>query len=298
MARRPVRTDLAGLRQYPVKTSRTLIQRTALVVATAASVLLAMPGMASAARATSAHAKGAAVKAAVPVRPALNPAAQGVFTNPNTPVYWDAAGLMDSATFTAAYYGPDGQPGSGLPVPGDAQWVEPGGATVWYAPTSYAYAAKAKRAPNTPPPGPSRCTAAVGWMLAGDPTPGQIAIISMAVLKASYASGQPYRYDGLSTQASRPNELVITVASRATSGLLQIDGTADIGYALYSGTEIALLDTMPDRHLLSITMHELMLSRSLYESTPDTGGMLGHVVPLLSAYPVQDVNILTASGCR
>ncbi|HEY8728992.1 MAG TPA: hypothetical protein VIL94_05380 [Acidothermaceae bacterium] len=281
-----------------MKTSRTLIQRTALVVTTAAAVLLAMPGMASAAGATSAHAKAAAAKAAAPVRPALNPAAQGVFTNPNTPVYWGAAGLIDSTTFTAAYYGPDGQPGSAIPVPGDTQWVEPGGATVWYAPASYAYAAKAKRAPNTPPPGPSRCTAAVGWMLAGDPTPGQIAIISMAALKVSYASGQPYRYDGLSTQASRPNELVITVTSRATSRLLQVDGTADLGYALYSGTEIALLDTMPDEDLLSMTMHELMLSRSLYESTPDVGGMLGHVVPLLSAYPVQDVNMLTASGCR
>ena len=135
-------------------------------------------------------------------------------------------------------------------------------------------------------------------MLAGDPTPGQIAIISMAVLKASYASGQPYRYDGLSTQSSRPNELVIAVTSRANSGLLQIDGTADIGYALYSGTEIALLDTMPDQDLLPITMHELMLSRSLNESTPDVGGMLGHIVPLLSAYPVQDVNMLMATGCR
>ena len=281
-----------------MKTSRTLIQRTALVVTTAAAVLLAMPGMASAAAASSAHAKAPVAKAAAPIRPALNPAAQGVFTNPNTPVYWDVAGLIDSTTFTAAYYGPDGQPGSGLPVPGDAQWVEPGGATVWYAPASYAYAAKAKRAPNTPPPGPSRCTTTVGWMLAGDPTPSQIAIISMAVLKASYASGQPYRYDGLSTQASRPNELVITVTSRATSGLLQIDGTADVGYALYSGTEIALLDTMPDPQLLSITMHELMLSRSLYESTPDVGGMLGHMVPALSVYPVQDVNMMMATRCR
>jgi hypothetical protein len=281
-----------------VKTRRTLSQRAVLVATTAVTVMLAMPGTASAARAGSAHAKTVAAKAAVPASPPLNRAAQGVFTNPNTPVYWAASGLMDSATFTPAYYGPDGQPGSGQPVPGDAQWVEPGGATVWYAPTSYAYAAKAKRAPNTPPPVPSRCAAAVGWMLAGDPTPGQIAIISMAVLKASYASGQPYRYDGLSTEASRPNELVISVTSRANSDLLQVHGTADMGYALYSGTEMALLDTMPDQHLLPITLHELMLSRALNESTPDVGGMLGHIVPPLSAYPAQDVKLLTATGCR
>ena len=79
---------------------------------------------------------------------------------------------------------------------------------------------------------------------------------------------------------------------------MQIDGTADVGYALYSGTEIALLDTMPDQQLLSITMHELMLSRSLYESTPDVGGLLGHMVRPLSAYPVQDVNMMMATRCR
>lgn len=62
------------------------------------------------------------------------------FTNPATPVAAIGGQLVDTVTGRPAFYGPGGQPGSGSPFAGAISWVEPGGATVYYDPSNFAYA--------------------------------------------------------------------------------------------------------------------------------------------------------------
>jgi len=148
----------------------------------------------------------------------------------------------------------------------------------------------------------------LGWVTSKGATPAQLNVIRSAVAAVSAASGQRYIYNGvssfvptLSNLTQAPARLVIDVSPRFGSELLQIDGTADDGYTKWTTggpfSAIALLDTIPPIALMSMTLHELMLSRHIAE-VPDPGGLLGHFVNSnMTAYPAQDVAMLAATGC-
>jgi putative cell wall-binding protein len=150
---------------------------------------------------------------------------------------------------------------------------------------------------------------ALSWVTSGDATTAQLAVIQSAVAAVSIASGQGYWYGGATDFVPTTSNLtggranvVIDVSSRDGSTLLQIDGTGDMGYTLWTSSSppfsaMALLDTMPSSALMALTLHELMLSRHIVE-VPDPDGLLGHMVdPTMTTYPAQDVAMLAATGC-
>lgn len=142
-----------------------------------------------------------------------------------------------------------------------------------------------------PSPTVWRACPPVTWSVAGGVT-DQHAIVEAAVGQVAAASGQRYLEV---PDTSHPALSVIIWGDRAQSRYLQIDGTADDGYTRWLGGT-AGIDLLIGRVSTPLVLHELMLSRHLTEA-PDPGGLLGHVVPNLSAYPTQDLAMLAAGSC-
>lgn len=130
----------------------------------------------------------------------------------------------------------------------------------------------------------------VTWSVEGG-VASQHQLVAGAVAQVAAASGQRY----LEVDAAAAELTVIIWGDRASSRYLRIDGTADDGYTQWLGST-AGIDLLIGRVSTPLVLHELMLSRHLVERA-DPGGLLGHVVPNLPAYPAQDLAMLAAGSC-
>ena len=138
-----------------------------------------------------------------------------------------------------------------------------------------------------------RPCAPVTWSVDAGGVDSQHAIVEAAVGQVEQASGQHY----VEVADGTPAALTIIIwGDRASSRYLNIDGTADDGYTRWTPTGGAGIDLLISRVSTPLVLHELMLSRHLTEA-PDPGGLLGHVVPNLSAYPAQDLALLAGGAC-
>lgn len=143
-----------------------------------------------------------------------------------------------------------------------------------------------------------RSCAPVTWSVSGGVT-AQHQLVAAAVNQVASASGQHYQQ----VDVGAPADLTVIIwPDRSGSRYLTIDGTADDGYTRWMpaipgvSNATAGIDLLIGRVSTPLVLHELMLSRHLVEAT-DPGGLLGHVVPNLSAYPPADVAMLAGGSC-
>jgi hypothetical protein len=139
---------------------------------------------------------------------------------------------------------------------------------------------------------PVRCATPVTYTVAGYPAPGEVAQIDHAVDLIAAASGQPY----LAVKSGA--DLTISVLPWQWSPLLQIDGREDDGYTSPSLARIDIIDTLPPDEVMSLAMHELMLSRGLTEADDGANGHLSHHPSGTDVYSTTDAALLAGSACR
>jgi len=139
---------------------------------------------------------------------------------------------------------------------------------------------------------PWKACAPVTWSVSGG-VDAQHGIVAAAVDQVANASGQHYLEV---PDTTNPALSIVIWPARAGSRWLQVDGTADDGYTRWTPAAGAGIDLLIGYVSTPLVLHELMLSRHLVEAD-DPGGLLGHVVPNLQAYPAQDLAMLAAGSC-
>lgn len=134
----------------------------------------------------------------------------------------------------------------------------------------------------------SRCAGPVTWSLTGA-TAAEALEVDRAVVRLEIATGQRYE---LETDGRNVAEAISVIPSSSWTAPASWDGfTWWAGDSSVTGLRAGQVD------MLSMAMHELMLSRHLVEA-PDRGGLLGHVVPPgRDSYSAADNSMLAASVC-